>query len=82
MSSPDRFGKQRFIQRRQTFVDLADLLWINVHSHDVEAAGSQVVAVANKAEFVEAMKPVYERFANSPRLKDLVKRIQDGAPSQ
>lgn len=47
-----------------------------------EAAGSQIVQVANRAEFVEAMKPVYERFANTPKLKDLVQRIQSGGPSQ
>lgn len=43
-----------------------------------EAAGSQIVEVANKAEFIDAMKPVYERFANTPRLKELVQRIQAG----
>ena len=43
----------------------------------VEAAGSQVITVANKQEFVDAMKPVYAKFANTPRLADLVKRIQD-----
>src|SRR5688572_11239414 len=43
----------------------------------VEAAGIQVVTLANKKEFVDAMGPVYARFAASPRLKDLVKRIQE-----
>ena len=43
----------------------------------VEAAGSQVITVANKKEFVDAMKPVYAKFANTPRLSGLVKRIQD-----
>ena len=43
----------------------------------VEAAGSQVIPIANKQEFIDAMKPVYARFANTPRLADLVKRIQD-----
>jgi tripartite ATP-independent transporter DctP family solute receptor len=43
----------------------------------VEAAGSQVGAIANKQEFVDAMKPVYAKFANTPKLKDLVKRIQE-----
>jgi tripartite ATP-independent transporter DctP family solute receptor len=43
----------------------------------VEAAGSQVVPVANRQEFVDAMKPVYARFANTPKLKDLVRRIQE-----
>jgi len=43
----------------------------------VEKAGSQVVAIANKQEFIDAMAPVYAKFANTPKLKDLVKRIQD-----
>lgn len=43
----------------------------------VEAAGTQVVTIANKKEFIDAMKPVYAKFANTPKLKDLVKRIQD-----
>jgi len=43
----------------------------------VEAAGVQVVTIANKAEFVDAMKPVYDKFAGDEKLKGLVKRIQD-----
>ncbi len=43
----------------------------------VEAAGSQVITIANKQEFIDAMKPVYAKFADTPRLKGLVKRIQD-----
>ena len=43
----------------------------------VEAAGSQVITIANKQEFIDAMKPVYAKFANTPRLQDLVKRIQE-----
>ena len=43
----------------------------------VEAAGTQVITLANKKEFIDAMAPVYAKFANTPKLKDLVKRIQD-----
>jgi TRAP-type C4-dicarboxylate transport system substrate-binding protein len=43
----------------------------------VEAAGVQVITLANKREFEDAMKPVYAKFADTPRLKDLVKRVQD-----
>ena len=43
----------------------------------VEAAGIQVVPIADKKEFVDAMAPVYARFANTPRLQSLVKRIQE-----
>lgn len=43
----------------------------------VEAAGTTVVPIANKQEFIDAMKPVYAKFAASPKLAALVKRIQD-----
>ena len=43
----------------------------------VEAAGTQVITLANKKEFIDAMTPVYAKFANTPKLKDLVKRIQE-----
>lgn len=43
----------------------------------VEAAGTQVVTVANRQEFVDAMKPVYAKFVNTPKLTDLVNRIKE-----
>jgi tripartite ATP-independent transporter DctP family solute receptor len=43
----------------------------------VEAAGAQVVAVNDRKEFMDAMKPVYARFASDAKLRDLVKRIQE-----
>jgi tripartite ATP-independent transporter DctP family solute receptor len=43
----------------------------------VESAGTQVIPLANKQEFVDAMKPVYAQFASAPRLAALVKRIQE-----
>ncbi len=43
----------------------------------VEAAGSQAVTLANRQEFIDAMKPVYAKFANTPKLQSLIKRIQD-----
>lgn len=43
----------------------------------VEAAGVQVITLANKQEFMDAMKPVYAKFADTPKLKDLVKRVQE-----
>ena len=45
----------------------------------VEAGGAQVIAIADRAEFVDAMKPVYAQFASSPKLQGLVQRIQAGA---
>jgi tripartite ATP-independent transporter DctP family solute receptor len=43
----------------------------------LEAGGVKTSTLANKQEFVDAMKPVYAKFANTPKLKDLVKRIQE-----
>lgn len=42
-----------------------------------EAGGAQVIAVADKKPFIDAMKPVYAKFANTPKLQQLVQRIQD-----
>jgi len=43
----------------------------------VEAGGAQVLTLADKKPFIDAMAPVYTKFANTPKLKELVKRIQD-----
>jgi tripartite ATP-independent transporter DctP family solute receptor len=42
----------------------------------IRAAGAQIVADINKTPFIEAMVPVYEKHANTPKLQDLVTRIQ------
>ena len=41
----------------------------------VRAAGSQINAVEKQA-FVDAMKPVYDKFVKDAKLKELVARIQ------
>lgn len=41
----------------------------------VRAAGSQVNEV-DKQAFIEAMKPVYDKYVTNPKLKDMVARIQ------
>lgn len=38
--------------------------------------GNEVIEDIDKQPFIDAMGPVYERFASTPELKDLVKRIQ------
>ena len=43
----------------------------------VEKAGIQAVTLANKKDFVDAMAPVYAKFASNPKLAALVKRIQE-----
>ncbi|MCY7387304.1 MAG: TRAP transporter substrate-binding protein [Burkholderiales bacterium] len=43
----------------------------------VEKSGTQTSAVSNRQEFIDAMKPVYAKFANTPKLKELVQRIQE-----
>ena len=42
----------------------------------VKAAGAQVTEV-EKPAFQAAMKPVYDKFISDPKLKDLIKRIQE-----
>lgn len=47
-------------------------------SQDIVAkGGAQIVEVADKQEFIDAMKPVYAKFADAPKLKSLVQRIQE-----
>lgn len=41
----------------------------------VEDAGSQITT-PDKQPFIDAMTPVYEKYVNTPELKDLVARIQ------
>ncbi len=42
----------------------------------VVANGNEVISKVDKQPFIDAMGPVYERFANTPELKSLVERIQ------
>lgn len=42
----------------------------------VRAAGVEVIADIDKAPFVAAMGPVYDKYASTPELKSLVERIQ------
>jgi tripartite ATP-independent transporter DctP family solute receptor len=41
----------------------------------VEALGAKINTV-DKTPFIEAMKPVYDKYVTDPKLKDLVERIQ------
>ncbi|MCB1758408.1 MAG: TRAP transporter substrate-binding protein [Gammaproteobacteria bacterium] len=42
----------------------------------VRAAGVNIVTDIDKTPFIEAMAPVYAKFVTTPKLKDLVARIQ------
>lgn len=42
----------------------------------IRAAGVEIVDAIDKTPFIEAMVPVYEKHASSPKLKSLVERIQ------
>jgi tripartite ATP-independent transporter DctP family solute receptor len=42
----------------------------------VEAGGAKITQIKDRQAWVDAMKPVYEKFANSPALKSLVERAQ------
>jgi tripartite ATP-independent transporter DctP family solute receptor len=47
-----------------------------VSEEKVRAAGVEVISDIDKTPFIEAMVPVYEKHANTPKLQDLVQRIQ------
>lgn len=47
-----------------------------VSEEKIRAAGVQIVEDIDKTPFIEAMVPVYEKHANTPKLQDLVTRIQ------
>lgn len=42
----------------------------------VRAAGAEIVTLDDKSAFIDAMAPVYERFATDPAIADLLTRIQ------
>jgi tripartite ATP-independent transporter DctP family solute receptor len=41
----------------------------------VQAKGVQIVPIENRDEFVKAMAPVYDKYASTPALKSLIKRV-------
>lgn len=47
-----------------------------VSEEKIRSAGVQIVEDIDKTPFIEAMVPVYEKHANTPKLQDLVTRIQ------
>ncbi len=54
-------------------------LWVareKASEEKVRAAGVQIITDIDKAPFIEAMKPVYEKHVTSDNLKALVSRIQ------
>lgn len=42
----------------------------------VRESGVEVITEIDKTPFIDAMKPVYEKYVTSDTLKDLVARIQ------
>jgi tripartite ATP-independent transporter DctP family solute receptor len=42
----------------------------------VEAGGTEIIPIANKQPFIDATRPVYAQFANTPELQALIERIQ------
>ncbi len=45
-------------------------------SAKVAAGGSEIITDIDKQPFIDAMAPVYEKYVDSPVLRDLVQRIQ------
>jgi tripartite ATP-independent transporter DctP family solute receptor len=42
----------------------------------VEAAGATIISDIERQGFVDAAKPVYDKFAADPKLQDLIKQVQ------
>ncbi|MGD9511665.1 MAG: TRAP transporter substrate-binding protein [Geminicoccaceae bacterium] len=42
----------------------------------VEAAGSEIIALEDRQAWVDAMQPVYAKFAGTPELQAMVKKVQ------
>ena len=42
----------------------------------VEAAGSEIIPLEDRQAWVDAMQPVYAKFANTPELQSLVQKVQ------
>ena len=54
-------------------------LWVareKASEEKVRAAGAEIVTDIDKTPFIEAMKPVYEKYVTSPKLKQMVADIQ------
>ena len=47
-----------------------------VSEDKIRAAGVEIVTDIDKTPFIEAMKPVYEKYVTDDKLKDMVARIQ------
>jgi tripartite ATP-independent transporter DctP family solute receptor len=43
----------------------------------VEAGGATIITDIDRQSFVDAAKPVYDKFAADPKLQDLIKQIQE-----
>ena len=43
----------------------------------VRASGVKVVEVKDKTQFIKAMKPVYDKFVTTTKMRDMLQRIQD-----
>ncbi len=43
----------------------------------VRASGVKVVEVKDKTQFINAMKPVYDKFVTTTNMRDMLQRIQD-----
>lgn len=42
----------------------------------VEAAGSEIITLEDRQAWVDAMQPVYAKFASTPELQDMVQKVQ------
>ena len=43
---------------------------------DVKAGGAEIMPLEDRQAWVDAMQPVYAKFANTPELQSLVQKVQ------
>ena len=71
--------KKIFRQSARESAELQRKLWAEREKKSeqiVRAAGAKIVELADKSAFINAMKPVYVRFAKDPLVKDILGKIQ------
>jgi len=77
LSAEDR---RLILEAAQDSVPYMRDLWRKREGHarrTLEQAGVEVVEIADKSPFIQAVKPVYDRYMSMEKVPDLVRRIQN-----
>ena len=81
-SSWDKMSAEDQAAVREAAIESAKMqrdLWAKrekASEEKVRAAGNKIVELSDKSSFINAMKPVYDKFVTDAKIKDLLARIQ------